>query len=121
MTDKRLKVFKNQYILTDKHINQSSLCNSFKIGNYNLVTSQEIQVFISDNKIITLIGYSFHCYNSKKEQEIVNHLSTLENEELLSEIDNLCGHFVIISNRIQLKIYTDVSRCVLVQEANLFI
>ncbi len=107
MTDKRLKVFKNQYILTDKHINQPSLCNSFKISNYNLVTSQEIQVFISDNKIITLIGFSFHCYNSKKEQEIVNHLSTLENEELLSEIDNLCGHFVIISNRIQLKIYTD--------------
>ena len=107
MTDKRLKVFKNQYILTDKHINQPSLCNSYKIGNYNLVTSQEIQVFISENKIITLIGYSFHCYNSKKEQEIVNHLSTLENEELLSEIDNLCGHFVIISNRIQLKIYTD--------------
>ena len=100
-------MFKNQYILTDKNIPPPSLSNSFKIGNYNLVASQEIQVFISNNNIITLIGYSFHCYNSKNEQEIVNHLSTLENEEILSEIDNLCGHFVIISNKNQLKIYTD--------------
>ena len=75
---------KNQYILTDKNIPPTYLSNSFKIGDYNLVTSQEIQVFISNNNIITLIGYSFHCYSSKTEQEIVNHLSTLENEEILS-------------------------------------
>lgn len=100
-------MFKNQYIFTNKKINPPSLCNSYKIGTYNLVISQEIKVFISNDNSIALIGYSFNCYNSKTEQEIVNHLSTLNNKKILNEIDNLCGHFIIISNINQLKIYTD--------------
>ena len=100
-------MFKNQYILTDKNIDTPSLSNSYKIGHYNLVTSQEIKVHTSANNILTLIGYTFHCYMSKNEQEIVDYLSTLKDEELLDEVDNLCGHFLLISNKKQLKIYTD--------------
>ena len=77
-------------------------CKSFFKG-----LSSYIQTFISNNKKFTLIGYTFHCYNSKTEQEIVDHLSILENEKILDEIDNLCGHFVLISNKKELKIYTD--------------
>ena len=100
-------MFKNHYILTNKNIKPPYVCRSYKIGDYTLITGKEIQTFISNNKKFTLIGYTFHCYNSKTEQEIVNHLSILENEKILDEIDNLCGHFVLISNKKELKIYTD--------------
>lgn len=100
-------MFKNQYILTDKNINAPSESNSYKIGDYNLITSEEIQVFSSKNNKIILIGYTFHCYNSKTEQEIVDYLSILDKKKLLDEIDNLCGHFILISNKKELKIYTD--------------
>jgi len=102
-------MFKNQYILTDKKINTPALSNLNKIGKYNLITSKEIQIHASKDKQIILLGYTFHCYNSKNEQEIVNHLSSLESEKLLDEIDNLCGNFILISNKKQLKIYTDAS------------
>ena len=100
-------MFKNQYILTDKKINPPSQSNYYRIGNYNLFTSKEIKVYTSKNKILTLIGYAFHCYNSNNEQEIIDYLSLLKNEDLLNEYDNLCGHFFLISNQKQLKIYPD--------------
>lgn len=100
-------MFKNQYILTDKNINHPPLSNSYRIGDFNLVTSQEFKVYTSKNKIITLIGYAFHCYLRKNEQEITDVLSLLEKEELLDELDKLCGHFILISNKNGLEIYTD--------------
>jgi hypothetical protein len=100
-------MFNNQYILTDKKIKAPSASNLYRIGDYNLFTSKEIQVYTSKNNKITLIGYTFHCYSSKTEQEMVDYLSSLENKKLLDEIDNLCGHFILISNKNQLKIYTD--------------
>ena len=69
-------MFNNQYILTDKKIKAPSASNSYRMGDYNLFTSKEIRVYTSENNKLTLIGYTFHCYSSKTEQEIVDYLSS---------------------------------------------
>ena len=91
-------MFNNQYILTDKNIVSPSKTKNLKIGKYNLTVSEEIKTSTSSDKRIILIGYTFHCYNSNSEQEIVDYLSKLEGELLYNEIDNLCGHFVLFIN-----------------------
>ena len=49
----------------------------------------------------------FHCYNDKKEQDLIANLFALTESELLDEIDLWCGHFVLFIKNKEIKIYND--------------
>ena len=100
-------VFKNQYILCKKGIVPKTKYNKIKIGEYNLYISSEIKYYTANNNKVILLGYVFHCYNNKSEKELIENIFSLNNAELLDEIDKWCGHFVLFKNNDSIKVYTD--------------
>ena len=102
-------MFKNQYLLTKKKIPMQKGTTKIDIGEFNLYFDNEIEYYTTQKKNtqITLLGYIFHCYNSMSEQKQIEYLLTLNNEELLNEIDKWCGHFVLFVGVKDIKIYTD--------------
>jgi hypothetical protein len=99
--------FRNQYILSKKEIAPDTKYNKITIGEYNLYISSEIKYYTTNNKKIVLLGYVFHCYNKKSEKELIENILSLNNTELLDEIDNWCGHFVLFNNNKSMKVYND--------------
>jgi len=102
-------MFKNQYLLTNKKIPTQKDTTKINIGEFNLYFGNDIESYTikKNKKKIILLGYTFHCHNNLSEQELIEHLSTLNNEERLDEIDSWCGHFVLIISDKEIKIYND--------------
>ena len=102
-------MFKNQYLLTNKRITDQKNTNKIHIGEFSLYFGKDIEHYtVKKNKIqITLLGYTFHCYNNLSEQELIENLLTLNEEELLDEIDLWCGHFILFVENENIKIYND--------------
>ena len=102
-------MFTNQYLLTNKRIPEQKDTTEIGIGQFSLYFDKDIKYYtVRKNKIqITLLGYVFHCYNSLSEQELIENLLTLNNKELLDEIDLWCGHFVLFVANKNIKIYND--------------
>ena len=102
-------MFRNQYLLTDKSITDQKDTNKIPIGEFSLYFGKDIEHYtVKKNTIqITLLGYTFHCYNSLSEQELIENLLSLNEEELLDEIDLWCGHFVLFVANKNFKIYND--------------
>ena len=102
-------MFKNQYLLTNKKIPTQKDTTKINIGEFNLYFGNDIESYTikKNKKKIILLGYTFHCHNNLSEQELIEHLSTLNNEERLDEIDSWCGHFVLFLFDKEIKIYND--------------
>ncbi len=102
-------MFTNQYLLTNKKISEQKDTTQIGIAKFYLYFDKEIEYYtVRKGKTqITLLGYTFHCYNSLSEQELIENLLTLSKEELLDEIDLWCGHFVLFVSKDTIKIYND--------------
>ena len=102
-------MFRNQYLLTNKEIHLQKDVSKICIGDFTLYFGNDIQYYTvqKNDRQITLLGYVFHCYNDKKEQDLIANLFALTESELLDEIDLWCGHFVLFIKNKEIKIYND--------------
>ena len=102
-------MFRNQYILTNKAIKVTEDINQLSIANFSLHFGKDIEHYTiqKGNKQITLLGYVFHCYNNKIEQELITNLFELNEQALLDELDCWCGHFVVFIAGETFQVYND--------------
>lgn len=102
-------IFRNQYILSNKNLPLQKDTIQIDIGEFSLQFGNDIDYYSiqKGNVQFTLLGYVFHCYNNKTEQELIENLLILNEEELLDELDLWCGHFVLFSKKKNIQIYTD--------------
>jgi hypothetical protein len=109
MGETKKLMFRNQYLLTNKEIHLQKDATKICIGDFTLYFGNDIECYTiqKDDMQITLLGYVFHCYNDKKEQDLITNLFTLTESELLDEIDLWCGHFVLFIKDKDIKIYND--------------
>jgi len=102
-------MFRNQYLLTNKRIPDQKDTNEIRIDKFSLYFGKDIEYYTAkkDKTQITLLGYTFHCYDSLSEQELIEKLLTLNEGEILDEIDLWCGHFILFVAKKNIKIYND--------------
>ncbi len=102
-------MFRNQYLLTNKAIPSQNNTTEIRIKEFSLYFGNDIEHYTTkkNDKQITLLGYVFHCYNNLSEQELIENLITLNEGDLLDEIDLWCGHFVIFIEGETFQVYND--------------